>query len=80
MIHVGDGTTPMKEVGRLDLNLGSVPAKDLPRDGVPVPGTVAQYGETYLRAGVLDEKHNAIYFGTDSAPGQVIKIGINGKW
>jgi hypothetical protein len=78
MIHVGDGTIPMEEVGRLDLNPGSLTT--YPRDGDTIPGNKFElYGESYLRAAVIDVAHNAIYFGTDSVPGQVIKVGINGK-
>ncbi len=78
MIHVGDGTSPMEEVGRLDLQPGSL--KQYPRDGDTVPGNPFELdGESYLRTAVIDEKHDAIYFGTDSEPGQVIKVGINGK-
>lgn len=32
----------------------------------------------HIRSAILDAKHNAIYFATDSRPGQVIKVGING--
>jgi len=79
MIHVGDGTTPMKEGGRLDLNTGSL--STWPHDGETVPGAkAALFGEIYLRSAILDTAHDAIYFGTDSRPGQVIKIGINGRW
>jgi hypothetical protein len=78
MIHVGDGTTPMREVGRLDLNLGSMPLKDMPRDGVTVGAIAALYGPVFLRSAILDAKRNAIYFGTDSGPGMVVKVGING--
>src|SRR5207248_10052829 len=76
MIHVGEGTQPMTEVGRLDANLGW--ASSYPPDGQPLPGNPAdQYGEIFFRSSILDAAHNAIYIGTDSRPGQVIKIAIN---
>jgi hypothetical protein len=77
MIHVGDGTGTMSEVGRLDANLGT--ATTYPPDGQPLPGNDADtYGEIFFRSSIIDTAHNAIYIGTDSRPGQVIKIGING--
>ncbi len=77
MIHVGDGTGPMTEVGRLDMNLGT--ATSYPPDGTALPGNPAdEYGEIFFRSAIIDTTHNAIYFGTDSRPGQVVKVGING--
>ena len=77
MIHVGDGTGPMTEVGRLDMNLGT--ATSYPPDGTSLPGNPAdEYGEIFFRSAIIDTTHNAIYFGTDSRPGQVVKVGING--
>lgn len=80
MIHVGDGTQPMTEVGRLDLNLGT--ATPYPPtgyvDGVThVNSDATQWGEIYLRSGIIDPANSRVYFGTDSTPGQVIQIDIN---
>lgn len=80
MFHVGDGTQPMTEVGRLDLNQGT--ALPYPPtgyvDGITHVGSDAtQWGEIYLRAGIIDPANNRIYFGTDSVPGQVIQVNIN---
>jgi len=80
MIHVGDGTQPMTEVCRLDLNIGTaVPYPPLGLvDGVTHGGSNAtQYGEIYLRSGVIDPANNRLYYGTDSTPGQVIQVNIN---
>lgn len=80
MIHVGDGTQPMTEVGRLDLNAGTLvpyPPAGLV-DGITHVGSDAtQYGEIYLRSGIIDPANNRVYFGTDTTPGQVIQININ---
>jgi len=80
MIHVGDGTQPMAEVGRLDLNPGT--ANPYPPtgyvDGITHPNSDAmQWGEIYLRSGIIDPTNNRLYFGTDSVPGQVIQVNIN---
>lgn len=81
LIHVGDGSKPMREIGRLDLHLGSIPLKDLPHDGDTLQATRAQHGEVFIRSAVLDAQRNAIYLGTDSIPPQIIKVSINGrKW
>lgn len=80
MIHVGDGTQRMTEVDRLDLHPGTArpypPAGLL--DGIThVSSDATQYGEIYLRAGIIDPANNRLYFGTDSTPGQVIQINVN---
>jgi len=74
-IHVGDGTQPMTEIGRLDLNLGT--AGSYPPDGTPggIPNNTPENGgEIYLRSAVFNATQNAIYFGTDGRPGQIIKV------
>jgi hypothetical protein len=77
-IHVGDGTGPMTEIGRLDLNMGTLPADQYPPDGVTHQASDATlYGEIYLRSAILDSANNSIYFGTDTTPGQVIKVQMD---
>ena len=79
MIHVGDGTQPMSEVGRLDLNLGALPPNQYPPDGTNISDTSAtDDGEINLRSSIFDPAHNAIYVGTDTGPGQIVKISVNG--
>ena len=76
LIHVGDGTQPMREVGRLDLNLGSLKPDQLPSDGMGSPGSKAEeYGEAFIRSAIFDTQQNAIYFGTDTKPAQLVKVG-----
>ena len=79
-IHVGDGTQAMTEEAGLALNPGTLfpypPAGLL--DGItPVGFDATQYGEIYLRSGIIDPANNRLYFGTDSMPGQVVQIDIN---
>src|SRR6185437_2688783 len=78
MIHVGDGTQPMTEIGRLDMKVGT--AASYPPDGTgSIPNNSPEVGgEIFFRSSILDVAQNAIYIGTDSRPGQIIKVGING--
>ena len=80
MIHVGDGSAPMTEVGRLDLNPGTLnpyPPTGY-ADGIThVNSNATQWGEIYLRAGVIDAAHHHLYYGSDSTPGQVTQVNIN---
>jgi len=80
MIHVGDGTQALSEVGRLNLNPGTAvpypPGGIL--DGETHPGSDAtQYGEIYLRSGIINPANNTLYYGTDSTVGQVVQVNIN---
>jgi hypothetical protein len=63
----------------LDLNLGSIPLDQLPHDGDTLAATAAQHGEVFFRSAIFDASRNAIYFGSDTGPQQVVKVAINGK-
>jgi len=45
----------------------------------PLPGDAVLAGEVYVRSGVMDPASGYIYFGTDTRPGQVIKVAIPAK-
>jgi hypothetical protein len=77
-VHVGDGGARMTELGAIALPFGSL--RPIPLSGLTAtqPATVENYGESFLRSSFFDSVRGFAYFGTDSVPGQVIKIGVSG--
>jgi len=74
-VHVGNGAQPMQEVGSIRLQFGIY--TPVPQDGTSAPDSDASgFGESFLVSGFFDPADNAAFFGTDTYPGQVIKIGV----
>jgi hypothetical protein len=71
-IHVGDGSQPMQEIGALTMNGGN--QAPFP-DGTSHPeATPATQGEIFARSACF--YNGNLFVGTDTPPGQFIKIGV----
>ena len=76
-VNLGAGATAPIELGPLTL-MGGTNAN--PADGNNVlnsPPTL--YGEVFLQSAITDPASGYSYFGTDSAPGQVVKVALSEK-
>ena len=73
-VRFGAGDSMPVEIGALLLESGSQPN---PADGSNVinsPPTL--YGEVFLQSAVRDSAKGYAYFGTDSSPGQIVKVAL----
>jgi len=64
------------EAGTLALNNGTSanPADGVNESNVGTPGQTLPWGEVFLQSAVHDAARGYSYFGTDSSPGQVVKV------
>lgn len=75
--RLGAGATPPSESGTLALNAGALTQTDGQNASnvvaVPPPQPLP-YGEVFLQSAIADTARGYSYFGTDSSPGQVVKV------
>jgi hypothetical protein len=76
-VRLGDGDALPTEVGVLQLEPGSCGTACYPPDG----GNITQadawlYGEIYLQSSVIDPEAGFACFGTDTVPGQLVKVAL----
>jgi hypothetical protein len=74
-VAFGAGDAPMKKVGSLKLRVGPKPWNDPSR---LAPTSTPDLGEVHIQSGVIDLSHGYAYFGTDTWPGQVVKLRLLG--
>ncbi len=77
-IGLGAGSAPPTEIGYLQLKAGTCGTACYPPDGGNIGGADADtYGEIYLQSSLIDLAKGYAYFGTDTVPGQVVKVAIS---
>lgn len=74
-VAMGAGDAPMQKLGTLKLKVGPKPWADPTRVAV---GASPDLGEVHIQSGVADLDHGFAYFGTDTWPGQIIKVRLLG--
>ena len=82
-LSLGAGSASPIELGTLALNSG---ASANPADGANVsnvvtvpPAAPLPWGEVFLQSAIYDTARGYCYFGTDSSPGQVVKVAFSQK-
>jgi hypothetical protein len=72
-VALGAGTNLPTRVGLLTLNPGTDPYPAMQ------PADADKYGEIFLQSSVFDPATGCAYFGTDTFPGQVVKVAVSQK-
>jgi hypothetical protein len=76
-IALGAGASPPVKVGELQLAAGSLGTGAYPPDGGNISAADADlYGELYLQSSVIDVSSGTAWFGTDTVPGQIVKVSL----
>jgi len=76
-VSLGDGDALPTEAGVLQLAPGSLGTGVYPPDGGNISSADAGlYGELYLQSSVIDLAFGDAYWGTDTVPGQVVKVSL----